>query len=306
MITDGSREQTGKNTQFQAILRKNQVRSTITQPHRPNQNPVETVIRQLRKRWYRAIFRTNCPRVLWNFGLPHFAKIMQLTASYAADLNGRSPLGALLGETPDISQYLDFRWYDWVWYKENAGLDVPRIGRFLGIANSSSNILTFYILPESGIPMQAGTVQRVTEPEKNTESVKERMKSHSDRMAVKFKGKRLSASTSTQPTLDKGSDQERNDKTSIGPILDEWSDLLEDDPDFAEKFNLIYNNLDVLEADEEFDPDSYDAYLSIEVNVNSGDVHPTKGRVTKRYKDHREYLIGKAHDNPTWILGCMR
>ena len=83
---------------------------------------------------------------------------MQLTASYAADLNGRTPLGALLGETPDISQYLGFGWYDWVWYKENAGLDVPRIGRFLGIANSSSNILTFYILPESGIPIQAGTV----------------------------------------------------------------------------------------------------------------------------------------------------
>ena len=164
MITDGSREQTGKNTQFQAILRKNKVRSTITQPHRPNQNPAETVIRELRKRWYRAIFRTNCPRVLWNFGLPHFAKIMQLTASYAADLNGRTPLGALLGETPDISQYLDFGWYDWVWYKENAGLDVPRIGRFLGIANSSNYFITFYSLPESGIPKQAGTVQKATEP----------------------------------------------------------------------------------------------------------------------------------------------
>ena len=298
MITDGSREQTGKNTQFQAILRKNKVRSTITQPHRPNQNPAETVIRELRKRWYRAIFRTNCPRVLWNFGLPHFAKIMQLTASYAADLNGRTQLGALLGETPDISQYLDFGWYDWVWYKENAGLDVPRIGKFLGITNSSSNILTFYILPESGIPIQAGTVQRVTEPEKNTESVKERMKSHSDRMAVKFKEKRLSAETSTQPTLEKRSDKERNDKTSIGPNLDEWSDLLEDDPDFADEFNLIYNNLDVPEADEEFDPDSYDAYLSMEVNVNSGDVHPTKGRVTKRLKDNRGNPIGKAHNNP--------
>ena len=100
----------------------------------------------------------------------------------------------------------------------------------------------------------------MTEPEKNTESVKERMKSHSDRMAVKFKVKRLSAETSTQPTLDGGSDQERNCKTSIGPNLDEWSDLLEDDPDFADEFNLIYNNLDVPEAVEEFDPDSYDAY----------------------------------------------
>ena len=81
------------------------------------------------------------------------------------------------GETPDISQYLDFGFYDWVWYKENAGLDVPRVGRFLGIANSSSNLLTFSILPESGIPIQADTVQLVTEPEKGTDATKERMKS---------------------------------------------------------------------------------------------------------------------------------
>ena len=52
MTTDGSREQTAKGSKFQAILRKNNVRSIITQPHRPNQNPAETVIRELRKRWY--------------------------------------------------------------------------------------------------------------------------------------------------------------------------------------------------------------------------------------------------------------
>ena len=42
-------------------------------------------------------------------------------------------LGALTGETPDISQYLDFGFYDWVWYKENAGLDIPRLGGSWGL-----------------------------------------------------------------------------------------------------------------------------------------------------------------------------
>ena len=50
VISDGSREQTGKNSQFQAILRKNKVRSIITMPHRPNQNPAETVVRELSKK----------------------------------------------------------------------------------------------------------------------------------------------------------------------------------------------------------------------------------------------------------------
>mmetsp|Transcript_4573 Transcript_4573/g.7097 ORF Transcript_4573/g.7097 Transcript_4573/m.7097 type:complete len:246 (-) Transcript_4573:2838-3575(-) len=150
MITDGSGEQTSRGTAFQARLRKNKIVSTVTQSHHPQQNPAETIIRELRKRWYRGIFRTNCPRNLWNYGLPHYARLMQLTATNAAGLNGEAPLGGLLGETPDI-QYLDFAWYDWVWYKENAGLDVPNIGRFLGILNSVSNLATYFILPKSGI-----------------------------------------------------------------------------------------------------------------------------------------------------------
>ena len=97
---------------------------------------------------------------------------MQLTASYAAELNSKTPLGAITGETPDISQYLDFGWYDWVWYKENAGLDVPRIGKFLGIADSVSNLMTYHILPASGIPITAGTVQRVTHLELQTDAVR--------------------------------------------------------------------------------------------------------------------------------------
>ena len=87
-------------------------------------------------------------------------------------MNGKTPLGAITGETPDISQYLDFGWYDWVWYKENAGLDVPQIGKFLGIADSVSNLMTYHILPASGIPITAGTVQRVTHLELQTDAVR--------------------------------------------------------------------------------------------------------------------------------------
>jgi len=97
MITDGSGEQTSKDREFSKCLRKKNIRQVFTPPHRPNLNPVELVIRELRKRWYRSIFRTNCPRSLWNYGLPHFAKLMQLTASNAANLNGRTPIEAITG-----------------------------------------------------------------------------------------------------------------------------------------------------------------------------------------------------------------
>ena len=279
MITDGSREQTAKGSLFQRTLRKNNIDGVITPPHRPNLNPVETVIRELRKKWYRAIFRTNCPRVIWNYGLPHFARIMQHTATNAAGLEGKTPLGDLTGETPDISQYLDFGWYDWVWFKENAGLATPKLGRFLGIAQQSSNLMTFHILPESGIPIMAGTVQRLTELEKQTDAHKERMKEYSDKIAAKFKEGRLSVD---------------GDK----PDLADWEDLLDNDPDFAEEFGRLFDNADVPEADDEFDPDSYDHYLEMELAIDRGGEEPEFARVTKRLKDDRGNPIGTANNNP--------
>eukprot|EP00980_Cylindrotheca_fusiformis_P022819 scaffold9803_cov145-Cylindrotheca_fusiformis.AAC.1 len=200
---------------------------------------------------------------------------MQYMATNAAGLNGRTPREGLTGETPDISQYLDFGWYDWVWYKETAGLDVPKLGRFLGIAY----LMTYHILPESGIPITAGTVQRVTMLEKQTDAVKERMTQYGRSISEKFHENRLTAD---------------GDK----PNLADWETLLEDDPDFAEEFNLLYNNSDVPEADDEFDPDSFDTYLTMEVAIDRGGEHPELGRVTKRLKDHRGNPIRTANSNP--------
>ncbi len=45
-----------------------------------------------------------------------------MTANSVFSLEGRAPIEQLTGETPDISEYLDFSFYDWVWYKDNAGV----------------------------------------------------------------------------------------------------------------------------------------------------------------------------------------
>ena len=68
------------------------------------------------------MFRTYFPRALWSYRIPYVSKIMQITASFAEDLQGRTPLEALTGETPEIFQYLYFGFYNWIWFKEDAGL----------------------------------------------------------------------------------------------------------------------------------------------------------------------------------------
>jgi hypothetical protein len=49
----------------------------------------------------------------------------------------------MTGETPDISEYLDFGFYDWIWYKDNAGLGENHIRRWLGVAHKVGNLMSY-------------------------------------------------------------------------------------------------------------------------------------------------------------------
>ena len=77
------------------------------------------------------------------------------------------------GETPDISEYLDFGFYDWVWYKDNAGLGDNCIGRWLGVAHRVGNLMSYWILTQTGRVIARTTVQRVTNLELQTDEVKQ-------------------------------------------------------------------------------------------------------------------------------------
>ena len=154
------------------------------------------------------------------------------------------------------------------------------IGRFLGIADTASNHMSYHILPESGVPMTAGTVQRMTYLEKKMEVNKQRMRDYDQKIGVKFKENRISTD-------------------GMRPTLEQWDDLVQEDEDFAEEFNRLYDNLEIQEADENFHPDKYDFYHQSEVLIPSGqDPHPKPARVTKKLKDHRENLIVTSSDRP--------
>ena len=49
LVFDGSKEQTNTNSGFQKAERKYNIKTKVTEPNRPNQNPAEGVIRELRK-----------------------------------------------------------------------------------------------------------------------------------------------------------------------------------------------------------------------------------------------------------------
>jgi hypothetical protein len=56
---------------------------------------------------------------------------------------GRTPLEQVTGETPDISEYLGFSFYDWVWYRDNAGVGDNMFGRWLGVSHHIGNLMSY-------------------------------------------------------------------------------------------------------------------------------------------------------------------
>jgi hypothetical protein len=280
LISDGAKEQVGRNSKFQAKLGKHGVKHKTSEKERPNQNPSEGTIREVRKRWHRQVLRTNCPRRLWNCGLPHVCAVMRLTASCAGRLQGRTPLEAMTGETPDISECLDFGFCDLVWFKENAGLGEMQLGRFLGVDHSVGSLMGCKVLTRSGMPVSRTTAQRVTELEKSTEANKARITSHGSAMAERFKEERLA-------------------KNGDKPDPAAWVGVIETDADFAEEFANPFDNPDAPEADDEFDPDSFDTHLNMGLVLDRRPgAEPEFAWVTKRLRDKHGNPIGKANDNP--------
>jgi hypothetical protein len=79
--------------------------------------------------------------------LPHkIREIAQLTVNTSIYTRERTPLQSITGETPDISEHLDFSFYDWVHYHENYGMGEMILGRFLGVSHHVGGMVTFYVM----------------------------------------------------------------------------------------------------------------------------------------------------------------
>jgi hypothetical protein len=172
LVFDGSQEQNGPNTEFSKMIREYGIKAHRAEPERPQQNPAEGTIRELKRRWYRLANRHNVPLKLWDYGMRWIAELMCRTTNSLYSLEGRTRLEMVTGETPDISEYLDFCFYYFVWYKDNAGFGKNEVGRWLGVSHNIGNAMSYWILKSTGKIVSCSTVQRITDVEYSTAEVK--------------------------------------------------------------------------------------------------------------------------------------
>ena len=99
---------------------------------------------------------------------------MQRTASSGGNLHDHTGLEKLTRKTPEIWEYVDFSFYDWCWYKENAGMGEMKLGRWLGISHRTGSLMSFWILTPSCRVVSRTLVQQVTRIEMDEEATMKR------------------------------------------------------------------------------------------------------------------------------------
>ena len=160
---DRAMAQRGRNTPFMKAIQKHNIDWHVSQPRTPKENPAEGSIREVKRRYYRMKEKYGMHDRLWDFLTTYICETGNVTANSSKYAKGRTPMESISGDTPDISEYMDFSFYDLVTYKSNPGVHSPEIGRWLGVLHRVGPEMAYWILPESGRPISCTTVQRITD-----------------------------------------------------------------------------------------------------------------------------------------------
>ena len=133
--------------------------------------------------------------------------------------------------------------------------------------------------------MSRTTVQRFTNLESQTEQYNKRFSLYEKIVTKRFNEKYIDADYL----------QNNNDK----PAVELWEELTDDDGVFYKEFTRVITNADIPEADDTFDPESFDDnYLNMELDLDRKGEGTEFVRVTKRLKDKDRRTIGTASNNP--------
>jgi hypothetical protein len=172
LITDGATEFTGRqHTEFVKEARRMMriLLHIMEQEGRKNQNhQAECEIGFLAKRWWklRMVMKKSVPKRLWDYyGLVYESELLSQMARGSDRRTGYEEVTT--GQTPDISEWLDFEFYDLVWWldrhtKPNFTDFTRRLARWLGVSHRVSSDLSYWLITESGKVISKTSVEHVT------------------------------------------------------------------------------------------------------------------------------------------------
>ena len=101
---------------------------TVTDPHSPWQNPAELSIGVIRCKARKLMQETTTPIRLWDYAYEYVCQLRTLTVSDLYELKDRTPFELVHGYSPDISEFTNFTWFEWIWYYDPDTLQKQKLG----------------------------------------------------------------------------------------------------------------------------------------------------------------------------------
>jgi hypothetical protein len=130
--------------------------------HSSQNHKAETEIHELKARWKACITEQQVPKQLWDYGLVYISEILSIIARQST---GRPGMEEIKGQMIDISECLDFSFYDliWFWNKQKTDMteDQRLLGHWLRITHRIGSDLTYWILTQNGRVIARSMVQHV-------------------------------------------------------------------------------------------------------------------------------------------------
>ena len=287
LTADLAGEFSGPNTEFMRHVRQLRIQMHWAEKARHKQNHrVEREIQTLKARWRRRMIDRSIPTRLWDYGLIYESEIL---SRMSRGSDGRTGYERLTGQTPDISEWLDFEFYDLVWFhnqeKPTMNDESRRLGRWLGVSHRIGSDLCYWILTDSGQVISCATVQHVTVAEAGTDEIKAAVEQF-----VQTVNERLS---------DIGHVQDTTGQTTayIEDIPEEIVDtayigIVPSDAEYGQMMVEGKPDVDDIEMTE-----TYDKYIGAKLMMEVGD-QQLQGKVVKRARMEDGTPIGRQHANP--------
>ena len=274
MHSDGAKEMA--SSEWRNTCTKYDIRRTLTESHSPWQNRAETAIRELKKSASLLMTSRNAPLRVWCYAMEYAAELKCLTATKIFIGEGRTPYEMMFGNTPDISEYTSFEWYDYVWYVDpQDGFPHQRVhmGRWLGVAHNIGQGMCYSILKQNGKVIVRSSVTGITSGESNSDDVQKKCKA-----------------------LDEGI------KASIGDYNNSIvkGDYVNDECPYTDMLDLEEDVHEVVDAhcehevDDKYVPESVDPCIGSRILLSHHD-RDELGLVVRRKRDSEGIPIGKTN-----------
>ena len=92
------------------------------------------------------MLKNKVPKRLWDYGFIWICETESLSVSSLRYASGRTTLDYIIGDNPNISEYLDFTFYYCITYLTNAGLGERSIDKWLGVYLLVGQMVSYLVL----------------------------------------------------------------------------------------------------------------------------------------------------------------